>query len=369
MFNFPLFNNKNKNKKRFGLVSCLNNRGLGTEARLLKDFFKEYLPEYHFDIFEIRAGRASKAFDKNWQTNKKFIKWLKQQHYVMTIEHFMPNLYTECKKHQIKSIWRPNIEWIDSTLTAEDFNKVDVIITPMQACTDLLTNEFSLNNVINIPWIANLPLQVKQANQGKTKFLFNAGRGGIGDRRNCEAVIKAFSKVLGKRDDIEFLLKTQIELDISSLQAYKGKNFIYHHKNTSYKKNLVYYTKADFSIAPSKWEGVGFALLESLYNGTPVLTIDAPPMNQWVRHKILGYNVPAHFSDVNLPIKFDRDKLHLGLNWIKAAECNIDDLVDGIIWLANNKIDFYKTFNRENKATLDQRKEHFIKSWKSLLAA
>ncbi|MDG1733384.1 MAG: glycosyltransferase [Thalassotalea sp.] len=364
---FPF--NSDKNKKRFGLVSCLNNRGLGTEARLLKDFFKEYLPEYHFDIFEIRAGRASKAFDDNWQSNKKFIKWLNQQDYVMTIEHFMPNLYTECKKQNIKSIWRPNIEWIDATLTADDFNKVNCIIAPMQACSDLLTQQFSLKNVLHMPWIANLPLLSKQVNTDKTQFLFNAGRGGIGDRRNCEAVIKAFSKVLGQRDDIEFLLKTQIELDISSLEAYKGKNFIYHHKNTSYKKNLAYYKNADFSIAPSKWEGVGFALLESLYHGTPVLTVDAPPMNQWITHKTLGYTVPASFADTDLPIEYNRDNLHLGLNWVKAAECSINDLVDGIIWLADNKIDFYKTFNKENKNVLNSRKADFIAAWKTLLAA
>ncbi|WP_185962539.1 glycosyltransferase [Thalassomonas sp. M1454] len=286
----------------------------------------------------------------------------------MTIEHFMPNLFLECRKHQIKSIWRPNIEWINSDLTTEDFNKVDIIISPMQACADLLTKRFSLGNVVNMPWIANLPLHTKQLNKGKTKFLFNAGGGGVGDRRNCEAVIKAFSIVLGQRNDIEFLLKTQKALDVSQLNAYKGKNFIYHYKNTSYKKNLTYYTEADFSIAPSKWEGVGFALLESLYHGTPVLTVDAAPMNLWISHKKLGYTVPVSYTDTDLPI-VDRDNWHLGLNWVKAANCKVDDLVEGINWLADNKLEFYKTFNKENKTVLSQRKLDFIKSWQSLLVS
>lgn len=356
-----------QDKPRLGLISCLNNRGLGTEARLLQTFFSKHIPEIDFNIFEIRAGKTSQAFDDNWQNNKKFKKWLHKQDHVMTIEHFMPKLFSECKKLNIDTIWRPNIEWIDCHLTQVDFEKVDTIVTPIEACTELLRGKFNLTNVCYIPWIADLPIQSKEPRADKTTFIFNAGRGGVADRRNAEAVINAFGYALKERSDIKFILKTQIALNISELKPYLGQNFIYHHKNTSYKRNLRFYHNADFSIAPSKWEGVGFSLLESLHHGTPVLTVDAPPMNQWIEHKTLGYTVPAHYSETELPIPFDRSQAHLGLNWVKAANCNTKDLVKGICWLADNKKTFYKNFNQKNYKILNARKEAFTSAWRDLL--
>ncbi len=363
---FNLFKKKS-HRLQFGLINCLNNRGLGTESRLLKVFFAEHFPEVDFHIYKIPPGRRGKAFDSTSKDNKGFQRWLENQHIVMTVETFMPNVYESCREKGIKALWRPNQEWIDPHYAKADFEKLDYIMTPQEACADFLEQKYDLKNVIRNPWITELPITNKSyKSKEKTTFLFNAGRGGIGNRRNHEVVIQAFANVLAERPDIEFTLKTQVELDVSALNTYRGKNFSYICKNTNYKKNLGYYKNADFSLAPSKWEGVGFALLESLYCGTPVITTDAPPMNEWVQHKETGYLVKTRFPDVPLPIPYDRVNQN-GLHWVKAAMCSTEDLAAGIIWLADKKESIYEGFNEKNRHILEQRKDKFIETFKNLL--
>ena len=366
LFNF-LRLRKKSNKLKFGLVNCMNNRGLGTESRLLKAFFDEHFDDVSFEIYKIPAGRKAKEFDGIWQEKPSFKRWLNVQDIVMTIEHFMPKMFDECRKRGIKTIWRPNQEWILPIYGKSDYEMLDYILTPQNACADFLEEKYQLDNVVRNPWITDLPIVKKSySSDTKTRFLFNAGRGGIGNRRNHTVVIEAFKKILGERKDIEFTLKTPVDVDVSSLSQYKDKNFTYICKNTSYSKNLQHYAEADFSIAPSKWEGVGFALLESLYCGTPVITVNAPPMNEWVSHNETGYLVEATFPDVELPIPFDKINMN-GLNWVKAAQCNVDDLVAAILCLADNKKSFYDTFNQKNQDILDDRQKSFKQTFRVLI--
>ncbi len=360
-----LFNKRGKRPK-VGLINCMNNRGLGTESRLLQMFFSAHMKDFEFSIYKIPAGRKGKDFDNTWESNPGFIRWLDRQSVVMSIEHFMPNIYAQCRKKGIKTIWRPNFEWISPDYGYDDFCIVDAIMTPQIACANFLEDKFKLNNVVRNPWITELPIIKKNPSEGKTKFLFNAGRGGIGDRRNHHVVIDAFAELLEKRDDIELTIKTQVPLNVAKLEKFKAKNFHYIERNTGYKANLRYYTKADFSLAPSKWEGLGFALLESLYCGTPVITVDAPPMNEWVQHKKTGYIVPCHFPDLPLPIEYNRDN-QLGLNWVRAALCEPGDIVKAVEWLADNKTSMYRDFNEENQKVLEQRKRDFIHTFTSTL--
>ena len=357
---------KNSAKTRFGLVNCMNNRGLGTESRLMRDFFRNHFPDVDFQIYQIPAGRKGKDFDATWHHKRLFLRWLAKQDAVMTIEQFMPNLFRACRERGICAIWRPNHEWIPAHYERRDFEQADIIMAPQHACADFLEQHFGPDNVIRNPWVTELPIHEKQPSAGRTRFLFNAGRGGLGQRRNHQVVIDAFSKVLADRPDVHFTLKTQTELDVSPLTSFRGTSFSYIHKNTSYSKNLAYYRAADFSVAPSKWEGVGFAILESLYCGTPVLTTDAPPMNEWVRHKETGFLVPVIYPEVTLPIPHDRINLQ-GVNWVRAALCNVEDVIEGIHWLADNKNSFYDNFNDINRRELTQRKSEFIAIFRELI--
>ena len=50
---------------------------------------------------------------------------------------------------------------------------------------------------------------------------------------------------------------------------------------------------ARVAIFPSRWEGIGLPILEALSAGTPVVTTDGAPMNEWVRNRREGLFVPS----------------------------------------------------------------------------
>lgn len=353
-------------KPQFGLINCLNNRGLGTESRILEEIFSHHFPDIDFHLYKVKAGKSLQEFDQQWHKNNRFKKWLLSKDVVMTIEVFMPELFRFCRKNGVKTIWRPNFEWISPELTRDDFELVDFIVTPQTACSEFLQQRFQLQNVHPVPWITMMPVFAKQPYPGSTRFLFNAGRGGIGDRRNTRLVIDSFAEVLGEYDDIHLTIKTQIDLDLTPLSRVNPSHYTYVRKNTNYKKNLAYYRQSDFSLAPSKWEGLGFALLESLYNGTPVLTVDAPPMNEWVSHQQTGYLAPAYYPDLPLPIPYTRQNEN-GLNWVRAALCKQEDFIAGIVWLHENKTQLYQQFNQINADTLNARQTIFLDRFRAIL--
>lgn len=58
-------------------------------------------------------------------------------------------------------------------------------------------------------------------------------------------------------------------------------------------EHLRLFASADVCVAPSRWEGLGLHLYESMALGLPVLTNDNPPMNEVVRDSDNGLLVPG----------------------------------------------------------------------------
>ena len=58
-------------------------------------------------------------------------------------------------------------------------------------------------------------------------------------------------------------------------------------------EHLRLFAAADVCVAPSRWEGLGLHLYESMALGLPVITNDAPPMNEVIRDGDNGLLVPS----------------------------------------------------------------------------
>lgn len=360
-----LFRTRPRSDIRFGLVNCLNRRGLGTETRILAAVFARYLPDIDFDVFAIPAGRRGDRFDRDGVHRWRFRRWLGQRTHVMTVERFMPRLYARCRELGIVSFWRPNHEWISPALSADDFAGVDYIVSPMHACADLLETRLGASNVVRNPWILDRPVETKPLSGDRLRFLLNAGRGGVGDRRNVTTVLEAFAHVLPERPDWHLTIKTQTPIDISRLRRVRDR-VDYVKGDASYEANLDFYRRADFSIAPSKWEGVGFSLLESLYCGTPVVTTDAPPMNEWVTDGDTGALVPARYADIDVPIPYRRDNVD-GVNWVRAAQIGTDALVATLERVADERDRLYERFLQRNPVIIAERTSRFVATIRRLL--
>ena len=65
------------------------------------------------------------------------------------------------------------------------------------------------------------------------------------------------------------------------------------------------YREGDAFIQPSKLEGIGFSVLEAVACGLPVITLDAPPMNEWARAAATTRE-SAPFSLPGILLRMDR---------------------------------------------------------------
>jgi len=353
--------------RRLGLLGMHNRRGLGTETRNFARILAQAVPEVRPDIHLLPTGRKAQTVLDGCAHNRGLLRWLAEQDAVMTIELFSEALLQACQERGKQTLWRPNHEWISARVPVAQYARLDHILAPQQACARLLRETLGLGNVTAIPWVLDAPVETKGPQSGAIcRFVFNAGHGGIGDRRNAPTVVAGFARALAAGAPVHLTIKTQVEIDLAPLRPWVGTGFNYIQSNYSYQANLDTYRRADFSLAPSKWEGVGFALLESLHCGTPVLTVDAPPMNEWVEHGRTGWLVPAHFPDLPVPLPENTPR-EFGLNYVRAALCTPDDLATAICALAGQRQAFYGDFAAANQATLAARRAAFVVSLRRVL--
>lgn len=60
---------------------------------------------------------------------------------------------------------------------------------------------------------------------------------------------------------------------------------------------LRLFADADVLLAPSRWEGLGVPLFEATAHGLPVITNDAPPMNELVLDGVNGVLIPSRDAE------------------------------------------------------------------------
>jgi glycosyltransferase involved in cell wall biosynthesis len=117
----------------------------------------------------------------------------------------------------------------------------------------------------------------------KFTFFHPGGWGGVNNRKNTQVVIDAFLKL--NNPDTKLVITSQKPINYPN----KPDNIEIIDKNLPRKSLLELYREADVTVLPSKWETVGIPILESLTSGTPVITTNIPPMNEFIRTGLNGY--------------------------------------------------------------------------------
>ncbi len=153
----------------------------------------------------------------------------------------------------------------------------------------------------------------------RVRVLFNGGTGGYLDRRNLESIVKLIENY--KDRDVLFTIKLNSKLRRWTKRVYKQyfKNLTNDSRveiitdtfgRDEYKSFIKSY---DINLAPSKFEGYGLTLLESLYCRVPTITLDASPMNEIIKHNENGLCIPCLKIDQinNQPIYQVEEKVFL----------------------------------------------------------
>lgn len=133
-------------------------------------------------------------------------------------------------------------------------------------------------DVYYVPWPIDVNrFQFKQRDICRS-FLFNNGTGGgmaykrnggrHSPRKGVDAVIAA-ARALNK---IPFTIRTQIPI------ASTPRNVVVIGEDAT---NEGLYEHGDIALQPSRYEGIGLQMLEAQACGLPIITTDAPPMNEY----------------------------------------------------------------------------------------
>jgi len=159
----------------------------------------------------------------------------------------------------------------------------DAIICPTK-CSFEKFQSFAMANIYHIKWGVDLDVfkPIAREPNEKVKFFHPAGWGGMHNRRGTEFVIDAFRQM--NSDNAELLIHSQkgegTQTD-GNMTVVCG---------TVPREELIgMYQASDVAVLPSKWEGLGLTFLESMACGLSIITVDAPPMNEFVIDGDNGY--------------------------------------------------------------------------------
>jgi 1,2-diacylglycerol 3-alpha-glucosyltransferase len=113
------------------------------------------------------------------------------------------------------------------------------------------------------------------------RFFYPAGF--LSKRKPVREVLRAFGRVPGEA--ARLIVKGQVEREMELLErgARRDPRVEVILEDLPTNEHLALFASADVCVAPSRWEGLGLHLYESMALGLPVITNDDPPMNEVIR--------------------------------------------------------------------------------------
>ena len=177
----------------------------------------------------------------------------------------------------------------------------------------ILTNNVETNTIIstlfknkckyvgfhlNHPYFQIFNKNIK-INLNKIKFCCIGGLNSI-TRKNIDVIIRSFYNIFTDNIYLDWELNVYIQgVEIPNIiNEYSCNNIKYYINNHSYKSIIENYHQNDIFIHMGSHEGLGLGFYESLYCGTPILTINWTPNNEIIKDNINGWLVNSTFSDI-----------------------------------------------------------------------
>lgn len=350
-----------QDKKRIGFVSYWGwGRGQSQVTRMyykmLKDDFDIYIlkqfdnpisDDFKFNdlhITEHKEYDIEHDFFEQWITDNKldavvfneYKQWGSGYNDLIPIAH----------KHNVKVYAYLVWEKYGSNDMYESYDKI--LCPTLSFCRFLRTHKF--RKFTYIPYSIDLSEFDLGSNDDKDEFIFfhPGGWGGVHNRKSTEEVIEAFSKLNINNNKVKLIVTSQKGIEVEALPD----NVELINQDLPRKELINIYKKCDCVVMPSKWDTVGISILESMAFGKPVITTNAPPMNEFIKDGVSGLTTPVSFKDY-------KDI------YVMAAIVDIDKLKNNMQNMVNN-IELTKMLGKnarylvEQKYNLDKNKHLFI---------
>jgi len=282
-------------KKRIGIVGYFGwGRGQSylnlCHAKMLAD-------EYDVYIFKILNNPISEEFksvnvsiteNKDWNISEEaFKEWI----FVNKLDAIIFNEYNQWWDDKVylnkiaKSLGVRTYAW----LALEKF-KIDQASAYDRLIASTVSYQrffrgLKIRNFTYLPFsidFKEFPILPKTKNE-KFTFFHPSGYGGVQDRKNTKAVYEAFR--LLNNPNTRLIISSQKPIQLESC----ADDIVLINKDLSREELLKLYREADVTVMPTKWESIGIPILESLASGTPVITTDNSPMNEFIKNNVNGF--------------------------------------------------------------------------------
>jgi hypothetical protein len=226
-------------------------------------------------------------------------------------------------------------------------NVFDKILTNNIESHIILSNIFKYNTEIlnfhlNHEYFDNI--SIKKNDYNIIKFFSIGGLNSL-TRKNIILTIETFNDIYKDKLNLNWELNIYIQgAEIPDIiKNIQCPNIIYHIKHLSYKEIIHCYQNYHIFIHLGSHEGLGLGFFESIYCGTPILTLNWTPNNEIITNNINGWIINCNYDRC-----YDND-----ISLINRAIINYQDLKNKIIEILYDKNNTIKiienTFNNISK--------------------
>jgi len=298
---------------RIGTIGYANNSGLGV---MLK-FFRKHLEINSQLVIRWEAKgtnlndlRCSFVITSKENLSKealeKFINF--GLDVVLIIEYpFCWDYLKILKEKGIKIVYIPMLDSVRTPILEKYKDFVDLW---------LCVNKWSYNIIKSKGWKCYyLPYPIdtdyfKFIQRGENKVLLhNAGYVDF-KRKGTDLVLRAFQKL--DKEKVKLIINSQVPLE--KYGCLEGVDLRVGEKP----EIMDLYKEGDIYLAPSHFEGNGLPIYEAMACGFPVITTDAPPMNEVVEDKkfLIKVKNNSHFGEEKVVYEPDLDDFVFKINFV-----------------------------------------------------
>lgn len=322
-----------------GIIGYLTARGLGTmthDLRVQLGIQHQLVPVDHGWGYVPEWATGNEIYLDQLNVQREDLEIWKEVFGIDTVvsieTSYGDNTFKWAKELGMKTILI--VMWESFNPHMQAYRDVDVYIAPSFKAYQ----EIPFDNKIFLPYPVDTDLfKFKQRNGPAKLFVHNAGSGGMNGRKGTFETLIAFLAAKISCPDIRLLVRSQkpIEEIVPELNT-DGMAGVTFEGPMEFREDL--YQEGDVLIYPSKYDGHALVSLEGMASGMPVITTDAPPMNEYWRP-----------GERELLVKVVKEEKPSGLvnphcmsNMVNGA-----DLMQKIIWCAKNDMSEISTRNRQ----------------------
>lgn len=273
---------------KLGLISYVNHSGLGSIAAS----FRKHLPlDSQFIIkhpikdvpgepYDIGIPHTFGDLEPTKEQLNEYLDVCKPEIVIVVETPFNFDFFQIMYDKGIKVVLIPMIDSIEVKRFIPYEKYIDLVINFTKVGQGIYEKQLigSDINGIHIPYPIDTEYFCLDSNDTHYTFLHSEGYGGAGFRKSTDLVFSAFQQLSYVYKNISMKVNSQVgEKEHSQLRSIKG--VIINSKEIDEAK--ITYEEGKIYIAPSRREGLGLPILEAMACGLPVITTDAPPMNEW----------------------------------------------------------------------------------------